>query len=71
VNTPWKPPTDDQIASATLIKITSAALLSARLGGCTCKPWISLRRDGYGIFHAEIAHDNWCEHPSQQKGRDA
>jgi len=52
-------------------QIRAAALLSARLGGCTCKPWIRLRYDGSQVVHAHIAHDSDCAHPSQQKGRDA
>ncbi len=52
-------------------QIRAAALLSALLGGCTCQPWIKVRRDEHGIFHAHIAHDSDCAHPSQQKGRDA
>ncbi len=58
-------PTGDQV------RVAAAALISARLGGCTCQPWIKLRRDGHGIIHAHIAHDSDCAHPSQRKGRDA
>jgi hypothetical protein len=53
------------------LTVVAGAVLSARLGGCTCEPTITLRRDEYGIVHAYIAHDDWCEHPSQQKGRGA
>jgi len=52
-------------------QIRAAALIAARLGGCSCKPRIKLRRDGYGVLHADILHDSDCAHPSQQKGRDA
>ena len=58
------PPTTDE-------RIRAATLFSARLGGCTCEPWINVRRDEHGIFHARISHDSDCGHPSQQKGRDA
>jgi len=52
------------------VRVAAAALLSAWLGGCTCQPWIKLRRDVSGVIHAHIAHDSDCGHPSQQKGLD-
>jgi len=62
VSAPRTLPADKQIAAM--------ALVSARLGGCSCNPDITLRRDG-NVVHTYIAHDRWCSHPSQKKGRDA
>jgi len=48
-----------------------AAKLCARIGGCTCAPNVTLREVRPGVFIAGVAHDDWCAHPSQQKGQDA
>ena len=47
------------------------ALLAARLAGCTCSPEIAIKEMAPGVCYAEIAHDAWCSHPSQRKGKDA
>lgn len=38
----------------------------ATSAGCNCKPTITLRPMGAGVTVAEVAHEAWCKHPSQQ-----
>lgn len=47
--------------------VLAAAVLLAKLGGCSCRPLVRRRPDG-GV---DTGHDDDCEHPSMAKGRDA
>lgn len=58
-----QPPTRDEIIAA--------AKLAAFLNGCTCNAHVRLQNPQPGVYYAEVAHDAWCGHPSQQRGRDA
>lgn len=38
-----------------------AALLGARVKGCTCDPDVELELDRSGVFwHCHVRHDDWC-----------
>lgn len=37
-----------------------AALMFARLQGCTCTPDVTIERHAEGIAYARMAHDQWC-----------
>jgi len=51
--------------------IAAAAIASARFAGCNCAPLIQIWNDADGLGHVNVAHDDWCQHPSMQRGRDA
>lgn len=53
----------------------AAALVAARIGGCTCDPDIRITAEsGAGDYSIGVAHDDWCEHfrntPEQSEAMD-
>lgn len=40
-------------------KMKKAAVISAKLRGCTCDPDVELVREG-GHYRADVRHDDWC-----------
>jgi hypothetical protein len=41
-------------------ELVDAAIVAARVGGCTCDVEVDVTTDADGLHHATVRHDHWC-----------